>query len=108
MKVNISTVVKSIYGAAMSSAKVGSTNPEELEDLTVKAVCINALLTHFQDDAKLDGAEKYSRYKLATKVSEADGEIDFTAEEIVKIKLLVGKLYPPTIVGRVFDILEGK
>ena len=107
MKINLSTVIKNIHGINISSPKAGATGEDNLEDLTVKTVCVNALLAHFPDDTKVDGLEKYNRYKLASEISGADTEIDLPSESIVKIKLLVGKIYNPTIVGRVFDALEG-
>ena len=77
-------------------------------DIIVKDVLINSLISMVNGDEKLDGANKYEYYKLFKKIDEQEKELEIEAEEIVKIKERVGKVYNVLIVGQVYDILEGK
>lgn len=47
-------------------------------------------------------ADKYARYRLARKV-EKGGDVDLTAEDLVLLKLVVGQVYGPLVVGQVFE-----
>jgi len=88
---------------------------EELKDQngkvrTVASLCLDALLATYTNEL-IDGAEKIIRYNLALKLKEdakipKSGEINLTAEEITKIKELVGKMYPTLVVGLIYELLE--
>lgn len=73
--------------------------------LTLKRAMVNALQAMFEDERQLEGEKKLERWKLAMKIH-LGGEIDLTAEEIVLVKRLVGKLYGPSVVGPVWTALE--
>lgn len=79
------------------------------KDLDLKEVCVMALLSNTteKDGEKEDGNKKMSRFLLAEKIQKAK-ELGLRAEEIVLIKNLVTKLYGPLVVGRVFNLLEGR
>jgi len=74
---------------------------------TLEEVSMNALLS---PDDKIDGKTKYERYELARKVkANEDLSIeDLSIEEISMIKELIGKVYPPVLVGPAWDLLEDK
>lgn len=75
--------------------------------LTLREVCINSLLISRQGDTA-DGKEKFARFELAKKISDGD-TVELVAEEIAKIKKLIGLLYlNALVVGRAFEMLEGK
>jgi hypothetical protein len=94
MKINFNQIIKTIKG-------------EEIKDLTLKSVSVEALLATFNDEQSLSGEEKAKRYLLATRIY-ANDELDLTVEEVAKIKQLVGKGYGPLIVGQAWEMLEGK
>ena len=71
---------------------------------TLDTVCVNVLLGSVEGE-KIDGSKKYAQYELAGKVKKG-GELK--TEEVALIKELIGKMYPPVIVGASWDLLEGK
>ena len=94
MKINFNQPIKNIQ-------------KEEIKDLTLKSVSVEALLATFSDEQSLSGEEKAKRYLLATRIYANSEELDLTVEEIAKIKQLIGKGYGPLIVGQAWDMLEG-
>jgi hypothetical protein len=77
--------------------------------LTLLLISQNALLNVSKDDEHITSGEKVDRYALALKITMTkESEIDVTAENIVLLKKVIGKLYVPLIVGQVFLMLEGK
>lgn len=73
--------------------------------LLLKDVAITALNGNYADEQSLSGEEKFKRFDLAMKVNKG-GEQDYTPEEIVLIKRIIGKAYGPLIVGRAFEVLN--
>lgn len=75
-------------------------------DLTLKDVCINAIL--FPEENQKDPKEKYNDYEIFIKLRDATKEVELTSEEISRIKelsvLVLGKL----VYGQVCDLLEKK
>lgn len=72
-------------------------------------VLINALFASAPGD-NTTGEKKFKLYLLAQRIKEAagaSGSCDLLAEDISLLKEQVGKLYPPLIVGQVFNMLEG-
>ena len=94
MKINFSQTIKNIKG-------------EEIKDLTLKSISVEALLATFDDERSLSGEEKAKRYLLATRIY-ANDELDLTVEEVAKIKQLIGKGYGALVVGQAWEMLEGK
>lgn len=83
-------------------------NKEILEaDATVSmaALCQTALLAVHEADRDLSGPEKFKRFKLANRLL-AESVLEVTAEEVANMKELVGRQFPPLIVGRVYEFLE--
>ncbi|MBW7990046.1 MAG: hypothetical protein FVQ84_08535 [Planctomycetes bacterium] len=75
--------------------------------LTLKKVCVNALLAQAPDQNKMKGEEKIERYNLAKRVHEADEGITLTQEECVLIKEQVATLYNNNLViGRLSEVLK--
>lgn len=70
--------------------------------ITFKTVCV-ACLVQAQDKATED---KVAAFKLAVKIETAKKEVELSAEEVSRIKRLVGETMPVVIVGRVHEILE--
>lgn len=100
MKINVNHVLKTIDGQSMKDNVNG-----EAIDATVKMAIVNAVLSPVDKET---GVKKLEKYQLAQKVYNADGEVELSAEEISLIKKQVGEVFPPIIVGQVFNLLEGK
>jgi len=98
MKIKINQEIKQMDGIKSIA------NPENGKPMTLKDVCINALLAPNQKD---DEKAKYSDYELFIKLRDVE-EIDLKAEEIVRIKKKIGLAYPPLVLGQAWDFLEDK
>ena len=58
-----------------------------------------------QNDEK-EGEAKYKHYMLATKIEQANGSVELSAEEVASLKKLVGQMMPVVVVGRMWDLLD--
>ncbi len=75
------------------------------EKMTLRLVAERALLASYADETSLTADKKGQRFSLALKIHTAD-KIALTAEDTSLVELVVGKAYPPLIVGRVTEILD--
>lgn len=108
MKLKLDQKVLNLDGEVMKD--------EKGVQLTVRSVLINALVTPAVEKGAqgmqqeiLAPKEKFERYELARKIKNAKGEIESVAEEVVKLKAVVGKLYTsPLLVGFIYNVLDGK
>lgn len=82
----------------------GKPTSESGEDVTLAKLVVVAL-QNARDNATIDGAEKYKRYKLIEKISEAN-EVEISVEEAATIKTCVGSTMAPMALGRIYDLLE--
>jgi hypothetical protein len=82
------------------------TGAEDGKYLLLTHVALNALLATYEDERSLTGKEKADRMQLALKINKRPKEVDITAEQLAKLKELIGKAYGPLIVGRAYEILE--
>lgn len=98
MKVNINQTLKQADGKSPVEVEKGKA-------LTLKDVCINAILTPAQDD---DEKKKWEKYEIFKKLRDGVLEVELMAEEIVVIKKGVARVNPPLIMGQAFEMLEGK
>lgn len=102
MKVNVKQVLNDLNGNAL---KFGV----DQTDFTLREAVVTALTTAIPNEP-LSGPESFKRYRIAMAVSgdgvDGDGVIDLKSDEISLIKDLVGKLYAPLVVGRVYDALD--
>ena len=98
MKINLTTEIKQRDGIKPI------VNVENNLSLTLKDVCINALLALIEKD---DEKTKYSDYELYKRIRDVK-EVDLKTEEIVRIKKKIGAFNPPLILGQAFDLLENK
>ena len=97
MKIKLNQKILSIDGIKALS------NQDTKCDLTLKNVCVNAVLQPGKDDTE---KQKYEAYELFVKIRACNKEIDLTAEEIVQIKKKIGAIYMPLILGQAFDMLN--
>ena len=94
MKVNFTKKLRNIDGKPIKD-KDGT--------ITLSSISINALLAQTKEE--VEGKEKVEQYDLALKIRD-NKDADLTVEEIAKIKELVGKIFPPLIVGQTFKMLD--
>lgn len=77
-------------------------------DLTLRAISTAALNFVFQDEKAVGAAEKDDRFALQLKLYAKD-VVDLEADEITKIKNLIGKMqYTPCVIGQARLMLDGK
>ena len=78
-------------------------NPDTGKSMTLKDVCINALLVpNEKDEAK----QKYTDYEVFKKLRDSNKEVELTAEEIARIKKKIGDIYPALVLGQAWEGLE--
>lgn len=100
MKINFSIEIEDLEGNPIPKSETNKTNA------TVGSCCINALMASYEDEKGLSGDDKVKRLNLAQKIHSDKSEYEYTAEDVVLLKKLVGKAYAPLVVGRVYEVLE--
>ena len=96
MKINFNVALKNLAGKTLKN---------EGKDVTLKDISINALLGNYKDE-NIDGNEKLKRFILATKISEATGEIELENDDITLIKNMIAKGYSTVVTARAWQILD--
>lgn len=94
MSIDVDQVLKSFTGAPLRHGE---------GDAKFRDVVCAALST---DIERTEGVEKYKRYQIMQKLSEAKEPINLTTEERTLIKAHIGKVLPPMFVGRIYDIID--
>jgi len=109
MKINITQQLTELDGTPMDTGKqvcqMCGQVVDEKEPMTVRLAATRALTAVYRDEQGLAGDKKVARFHLALKIADED-EPDLKAEDIVLIKMVVGKMYGPVVVGRVWGILD--
>lgn len=100
MKINFATPLLDLYDTPLKL--------DEKTQLTLGTAACEALLSTYQGEDSLSGNEKADRWALAISIKRSTGPIELTAENITKLKELIGKRFPAMVVGQAFEILEGK
>lgn len=94
MKIDLSTTILDLDKKPIKDGE---------KDFTLATACCNALLTPEQGETS--GEEKVKRFRLAEKVYDG-GEQELSVDDVALLKKLIGKIYPPLVVGRAFEILD--
>lgn len=97
MKVNMTTPLKSFSGEILKEGD---------EEIVLRQIVINALMVDDSQD-RTPAEEKFNRYMLAQRVHN-DDEVELTAEEVSRVKSLIGKFFNPLVVGAAWNILDPK
>lgn len=100
MKIDVDQKIKNLDGEFFKEA-------DGKDDITLKKVIVRALVLQHPSDDKQTGDEKFALYQLASKITNAEGELDLKPEDIISIKKRVGLMYATAMVGPVFEILNG-
>ncbi|MCK4816036.1 hypothetical protein KA005_09700 [bacterium] len=96
MKINFNVALKNLEGKVLKL---------DGKDVTLKDVSANSLLGNYQDE-KIDGNEKLRRFMLATKIYEANGELELDVDDIKLTKDLIAKGYSVLVTARAWEILD--
>jgi hypothetical protein len=97
MKIQVNQPLKTIHGNNLEEVKGKS--------FTVKDAIVSGLLS--QDNSEnINGQKKFELYKLASKIQDAEGEVEITIEQAATIKERVGKSFTALVVGQVYEIIE--
>lgn len=111
-KINVAQVLKTIDGKTELTQVVKAGEPAVA--ITLREICVQALLTPTDKDANISGEEKHKRYSLARKLATAEtneaGEsfVSLKSEDIQLLKSQIPNLYAALVVGQVFNMLEGE
>jgi len=123
MKINPSIEIEDMDGLPIPIVKVSAVCPhckKQMEvdqkismivtntnkNITLKSVCVNALLDEYEDEPKLSGMDKQKRGKLADKIYAAKDDIDLTPKEISLLQDLIGKKNKTLTVTRAYELLD--
>jgi len=98
MLVKVNQILKTMDGQEMKDVD-GQGNAI---DATAKLAMVNALLSPVQNEK---GVDKVRKYELARKIYQVD-EIDLNEDEIKEIKERVGEIFPPIVVGQIYELLK--
>ncbi len=98
-KVDVTQKIPDVYG---NDLKVRTPNSPEGFAATIRSVSVTAL---DNVDQNVSGEERNKIAKLISQIVDQD-QVSLTVEEISRIKAAVGRMFPPTVVGPVWDILD--
>lgn len=74
-------------------------------DLTLGRAAANALFAAYPDERDLPAEEKWARAELAMRLLRGDA-VELTAEEVAKVKKLIGKCYSGLVIMRAYPLLD--
>jgi hypothetical protein len=100
MKINVDQAIRNLEGELFKESD-GTTI------MTLKKILVRALVLQHASDEKQTGDEKFTLYQLASKITNTEGELTVSPEEIVILKKRVGLMYATVMVGPVYEILNG-
>lgn len=109
MKINFNEVLKDLDDKKMSQPKYDDDNNQiGKEDITIGMICKIALSA---DEKDLTEDKKFGRFMLAMDIQKSmknNEPLELTdANDASLLKKVVNRIYPPLIVGRVFQIIDG-
>lgn len=102
MKLKVNETLKTLSGDTLFDAVNGVKT-----DITLKAICVEAILKPHESDAGVSGTEKMSRWNFAQKIYKATEDIDITTEEATLLKTLIARAFTVLIAGQACQMIEG-
>lgn len=103
MKLKLNTAILGSDGINAMTIPATKNHPEQ--DLTLKTVCIRAVLTPLQSDDEKTKQEKYDLWK---KIISAKEDTDFTIKEVALMQKHIGLFEPQLIMGQCNEMLEAQ
>lgn len=108
VKIEFDQVLKDLEGKPIKEPVkldlTGKPEKEESKDLTLKTLCINALLANIPNE-QVTGEKKLERWQTAQLIYKG-GEVDITAETIALLKRRIGLIYSVRVSGQAWQMLE--
>lgn len=98
MKIDVTQTLLALNGEKLRG--------DDGQPVTLRSVCINALMTTLEADGNLTGEDKLAAYTLAKQIQDED-QPDLRVEDLTKLKERIGKCYSPAVVGPVYAVLDG-
>ena len=89
-------VVKSLQGVVHETGK----------NITLKSVCVNALLGTYPDEKNISGVKKCERATLAEKIFLTKDKVRIVSDDITLLKRLIALSNSPLIVKRAFEFFD--
>jgi len=74
-------------------------------NMLLREIITTAILAAPQQGTQPDGAESFKNYQLASKVHR-DDEVEFTAEEITRLKARIGEVFTANVSGAAWMLLD--
>jgi len=84
----------------------GEAITEDGKAVTLRPICINALMATLETDKGMSGEDKAKIWALAGKVNKEDKPV-LVAEDVTLLKTRIGAAYGPAVVGPAFLVLNG-
>lgn len=78
---------------------------DALVEVTLSTILVNVLLGNYKDEEALAGSERLARFKLASKIHDADS-ITLSVDDLERIRQLIPRMYGTLVAGTVLSILE--
>lgn len=97
MKINWDAKITNFDGVTLKDGE---------KDVTLATITCSVFVSVLKGDEQLSGEEKEKLFKIG--MSAATGGIgEITADQAATLKRRIGIAYPPLIVGRAYEIIEG-
>jgi hypothetical protein len=106
MKVNFDTKIFDAHAIGMLAAAGMEMSPGD-EKLTARSM-IGRILVNGIPGEKMEADTKLKDYELLLKITTGGADVDLVAEDVARLKMLAGKVYPPLLLGRLHEILDPK
>ena len=97
MTLDVTQVLCGLDGEAMKDGE---------KPITLRPICINALMATMEADKGMSGEDKVKIWVLAGKIQKEDRPV-LVAEDVTLLKKRIGAAYGPAIVGPAFLLLNG-
>lgn len=107
MQIDFSAPIRDLKG---NDIPIEENGKQVSDKTTLGSVAIMALLATFSDEKDVSGAEKVKRFKLANAIEDAlamSGKLDVTVEQAALVARVIDKGFPPLVVGRAHEIIDG-
>lgn len=96
MKIKLNTQLKTSNG-------IDTLLDGEGKPMTLREICIHALLSPDNKDTR---QKKWDKYELYKKIRDAAEEVDLVSDNISFLKELIAQFHSQLVMGQCFEILE--
>lgn len=110
MRYDLTQPVTDLHGKPLHSEQTVAPNGQPMDDpkspdLTLGIVLFRAAL-FVEANTNPPAEEKFKQAQLAEKIVKAGSTVDLSTEEMGKLRTAVGRMYLPTIVFRVWTMID--